>query len=141
MPMMSGFRWEIADASDAIITFEAGDKCTLQVVNPVNEGSTLLIDVVANDDTYMDYIVWIEYLDPGKTLEDMKLLTDPINPPAWLHIVGAILTTPMSRAAYGGSQVMIDKAQGPIYFTCQADGPVPRKFIDHVGPLTIEAAP
>ena len=140
MPEISGFRWSVAGSANAIITFGPGDKCSMQVVNQVKEGEGLALDVVANDHAYQNYIVFISYLDSGKTLEDLKNYTDPINPPSWLHIMGAVLATPMSRTAYMDAET-IDAARGPIYFTCQVEGPVARKFIDQLGPLEIKPAP
>jgi len=106
----------------------------MQVLSKLIEGGGLAIDVVAKDHGYQNYIVFISYLDPGKTLDDLKKTTDPINPPSWLHLMGAVLATPMSRTAYMDSET-IDAARGPIYFTCQVEGPVARKFIDQLGPL------
>lgn len=140
MPEISGFRWSMAGLANAIITFEPGDKCSMQVVSQVKEGEGLVVDLVAKDHAYQNYIVWISYLDPGTTLEDMKNYTDPINPPSWLNIIGAVMATPMSRAFYADMET-IDAARGPIYFTCQVEGPVARKFIDQLGPLEIKPAP
>lgn len=140
MPEISGWRWAVAAEDNAIITFGPGDTCSMKVVNQVFEGEGLAIDVVANDHAYQNYIVWIVTLDPGKTLEDLKKTTDPITPPSWLHLIGAVLATPMSRATYLDSET-IDAARGPIYFTCQVEGPVARKFIDQLGPLEVKALP
>ncbi len=134
MPEISGFRWAYAGESNAIITFGAGDKCTVQLIRPVVKEDDLRFDVVANDSTYQDYIVWVSYLDPGKTLDDLKSYTDPTIPPTWLHVIGGVLTTPMSRAE-SRSQLAIDSTQGPLYFICQVNGPVARKTIDYLGPL------
>ncbi len=137
VPRRSGFRVQVASMVNAVITFEPGDKCSMQALNQVVKEDGLLIEVVADDNAYQDYIVWIHYLDPGKTLEDLKTqATDPIKPPSFLHIIGAVLATPMSRTTYAG-QITIDADQGPIYFTCQVYGPGPRKMIDHLGPLEI----
>ena len=138
VPGRSGFRAQIASMVNAVITFEPGDKCSMRALNQVIKEDGLLIEVVANDNAYQDYIVWIHYLDPGKTLEDLKTqATDPITPPSFLHILGAVLASPMSRTTYAG-QITIDADQGPIFFTCQVYGPGPRKNIDHLGPLEIK---
>ncbi len=134
MPEISGFRFAYAGESNAIITFTAGDKCTLQVVRPVEKENDLRFDVVANDNTYQDYMVWVAYLDPGKTLDDLNSYTDPSGPPTWLHVIGGVLTTPLSRAE-SRSQLAIDSTQGPLYFICQVNGPVARKTIEYLGPL------
>ncbi len=134
MPEISGFRWAYSGESNAIITFEAGDKCTLQVVRPVSKEDDLRFDVVANDNTYQDYIVWVSYMDPGKTLDDLNNWSDPVIPPSWLHVFGGVLTTQMSRAL-SRSALAIDSSQGPLYFVCQVNGPVARKTIDYLGPL------
>jgi hypothetical protein len=138
VPGRSGFRGQVAVETNAVITFDPGDKCSMRVLNQVIKEDGLLIEVVANDNAYQDYIVWIHYLDPGKTLEDLKTqATDPITPPSFLHILGAVLASPMSRTTYAG-QITIDAEQGPIYFTCQVYGPGPRKNIDQLGPLEIK---
>jgi len=137
VPMRSSFRGQVLGKANAIITFEPGDKCSLKALIPVGKVDGLLIEVVANDNAYQDYIVWIYYLDPGKTLEDLKTQdTSPYIPASFIHIMGAVLATPMSRTTYA-SQITIDADQGPIYFTCQIYGPGPRKMIDHLGPLEI----
>jgi hypothetical protein len=140
MPEISSFRWTMASMAHAIITFEPGDKCSMKVNKMLTDGEGLMIDVVVNDNTYQDYSVWIVYVDPGKSLNDLKKLTDPITPPDWVHIIGAVMSTPMSRTYYVDTEIT-PSAQGPIYFTCQADGRVARKFIDHVGPLKFTGAP
>lgn len=134
MPEMTGWRWKMAKEANAIITFEPGDKCSMQFVRKVVGGGQLAVDVVANDNAYQNYVVWILTLDPGKTLDDMKKITNPLGPPTWAHIKAAVLASPMSRAFYADAET-IEAAEGPIYFTCQVEGPVNRKFIDHLGPL------
>lgn len=135
VPDRSGFRSQAAGEANAIITFEAGDNCSMIVHNSISKNEGLMIEVVADDNAYKDYIVWIHYLDPGKTIEDLQKSTDPITPPDFLHIIGAVIGTPMSRTTYF-SQIAIDVEQGPIYFTCQVYGP-PRKMIGHLGPLEL----
>ena len=134
MPETSVFQWELAGAANAVITFQPGDKCTMQVNSPLKDGQGIIVEVVVKDNTYQDYLVWVETLDPGKTLEDLQSYTDAINPPGWMNLFGGISATPMSRMVYLDPET-ISAAQGPIYFTCQADGPGARKSIGHVGPL------
>lgn len=137
MPERSGFRKLASATANAIITFEPGDKCSMRVLKTVVIDADLRIELEINDNAYQDYIVWIYYLDPGMTLDDLKTQdTDPITPAPFIHIAGAMLATPMSRTLYVG-KVTINPAQGPFYFTCQVDGPGPRKMIDHLGPLEI----
>lgn len=95
-----------------------------------------MIDVVAHDNAYLNYIVWIAYLDPGKTIDDLKKQTDPINPPSYMHFIGAVLATPMSRTSFVDMHE-IDPSKGPLYFTCQVEGPVTRKFVGQLGPLKV----
>jgi hypothetical protein len=140
MTEMSSWRWTLAGNANAILTFEPGDKCFMQVVSKVIGGGRLMFDVVVNDNAYQNYVVWIVTLDAGKTLEDMKKLTDPINPPYWLHLQGVVVANPMSRTTYADVET-VDATEGPIYFTCQVEGPVARKFIDHLGPLEFYATP
>ena len=134
MPGTSVFQWELAGAANAIITFQPGDKCTMQVNSPLKDGQGLIVEVVVKDNTYQDYLVWLATVDPGTTLEDLQSYTDAINPPGWMNLFGGISATPMSRMVYVDTET-ISAAQGPIYFTCQADGPATRKFIGHLGPL------
>jgi hypothetical protein len=138
MPEITGWRMGMATDANAFITFDSGDKCTMQKVRPLRDGRGLSLDLVAKDNNYQDYIVWIETLDPGKTLDDLIKLTDPITAPTWAKIIGAVLVTPMSRTFYADAET-INAAEGPIYFTCQVEGPVARKFINHLGPLEFEA--
>jgi hypothetical protein len=138
MPEMSGWRWAVTGTANAIITFGPGDKCSMQMVSKVIRG--LALDVVANDNAYQNYVVWIETLDAGKTLEDLKKITNALKPPSWVHIQGGVLATPMSRAFYADVET-IDAGEGPIYFTCQVEGPVARKIIDHLGPLEFYTTP
>jgi hypothetical protein len=138
LPKMSGWRSLIDGIANAIVTFEPGDKCSMKIISSVT--TVLRFDVVANDNAYQNYVVWLQTLDPGKTLEDLKQLTDPINPPSWLHIKGVVVTTPLSRAYYADVE-KFDATQGPIYLTCQVEGPGARKFIDHLGPLEVKALP
>ena len=134
MPGTSVFQWELAGAANAVITFQPGDKCTMQVNSPLKDGQGLIVEVVVKDNTYQDYLVWLATVDPGTTLEDLQSYTDAINPPGWMNLFGGISATPMSRMVYVDTET-ISAAQGPIYFTCQVDGPGARKFIGHVGPL------
>jgi len=134
MPEMTNWRITVAHRAGAIITFDQNDKASIQTVATFTGNSGLGIDVVANDNAYLNYIVWIETLDPGKSIDDLKKLTNPVTPPAWAHIIGVVITTPMSRALYVGT-TPIKPDNGPIYFTLQVEGPGARKFIDHLGPL------
>jgi hypothetical protein len=135
MPEITGWRISLAGMAHAILTFDKNDKVSMQTGGLTFTGHEgLMIDVVAKDNAYLDYIVWIETLDPGKTVDDLKKLTDPIHPPSWVHLIGAVATTPMSRTFYADA-TPIKPENGPIYFTLQVEGPGPRKYVDHLGPL------
>ncbi len=136
MPEMTSWRWQVAGAANAIVTYEPGDQCTLEIVSPIIPEDGFAIDVVAHDNTYLNYFVSISYLDPGKTIDDLKKLTDPINPPGYMHFVGMVVTTPMSRAGIVFFHE-IDPTNGPLYITCQVEGPVARKFVGQLGPLEV----
>ncbi len=142
VPARSSFQSTVASMVNATITFEAGDKCSIQIYNPVQKANGLKFEVVVNDNTYQDYIVWFYYVDAGKTLEDLKTQDPgPFTPAPFIHLLGAQLATPMSRTFYASPPLASDANQGPIFFTCQVDGPVPRKQIDHLGPLEVTSAP
>jgi len=134
MPEITFWRTSLAGMAHAIITFDKNDKVSMQTGAIFNRNRELMIDVVAKDNAYLNYVVWIVTLDPDKTIEDLKKVTNPITPPTWVNIIGAVVTTPMSRAFYA-DKTPIKPDNGPIYFTLQVEGPGPRKIVDHLGPL------
>ncbi len=134
MPEINNWRLVVARNAQAIITFDNNDNASMQLGATFTENGGLAIDVVANDNAYLNYVVWIVTLDSGKTIDDLKKWTNPVTPAAWIHIIGAVVTTPMSRALYA-DLTPIKADNGPIYFVLQVEGPGARKFIDHFGPL------
>jgi len=139
MPEITFWRTSLAGMAHAILTFDKNDKASYQRTGvPLNGNGELFIDVVAKDNAYLNYVVWIVTLDPGKTIDDLKNWTNPITPATWINIIGAVVTTPMSRALYVDAET-INADEGPIYFVLQVEGPGARKFIDHFGPLEFYA--
>ena len=125
---------------NVIFTFDPGDKCSMEVINPIKRSSwsplwnQLTYDIVVNDQTYKNYVVWALTLDPGKTLTDLEAVppTSTSRPPSFVNLLQADIVYPMSRTFHYGA---VDISEGPLYFTCMVQGPDNLRTIGLLGPL------
>src|SRR4030066_2012391 len=59
--------------TNVIITFDPGNKCSMKVISPISGSyfsplwNQLTYDIVVNDQTYQNYLVWAYSVDPGTT--------------------------------------------------------------------------
>ncbi len=136
-PLTNAWRWGGSSNNvNVIITFNPGDQCSMEIINPI-EGGAMRYEIVTNDQTYQNYVIWTVTLDPGKTIEDLKAAPrDPYNPPSFVNsVVNGNIVSPMSRAWVFS---LPDTTKGPFYFGCMVQGPQYLKIIDYLGP--VEAA-
>ena len=136
-PLTNAWRWG-GDTSNVnvIISFNPGDQCTMEIINPI-EGGAMRYEIVTNDQTYQNYVIWTLTLDPGKTIEDLKNAPQsPYNPPSFAGVVNGNIVSPMSRAWIFS---LPDMTKGPFYFVCMVQGPQDIKIIDHLGPVEVSA--
>jgi hypothetical protein len=133
MPNMNGWRWSIASYTNVVITFDKGDKCSMEVINPLT-GPGLNYEIVTNDPTYQNYMVVYMTLDPGKTLADLEAWTVAGSPP-FAHSLGLDIASPASRTAHAIWTLPV----GQLYFSCLVQGPGALKLIGSVGPVEVPA--
>lgn len=138
IPEMNAWRlgWT-RDAANVIITFEPGDKCSMDILRPVtgNDWNTLTYEIVVNDQTYQNYLVDAITVDPGMTLEEMKAGPQPPAPiPSWVHLKEVTFLNPMSRTLQAAE---ITLSEGPFYFICVVQDPGDMRIIDTLGPLEV----
>ncbi len=128
---------------NVIITFEPGDKCSMEVITPVRASyfnqawNQLSYDIVVNDQSYQNYVVFVYSVDPGTTQAQMDQPgPDPAlgEPPSWMNIIAGDIIYPMTRTFHTSA---IDNTEAPIYFTCLAEGPDRLKVIGSLGPLEV----
>ena len=128
---------------NVIITFDPGDKCSMEVITPVGASyfnrawNQLSYDIVVNDQSYQNYVVFVYSVDPGTTQVQMDAPPpDPSlgGPPSWMNIITGDVIYPMTRTFHTSA---IDITESPIYFTCLAQGPDKLKVIGDLGPLEV----
>jgi len=137
-PLTNTWRWG-GDSSNVnvIITFKPGDQCSMEMINPI-VGGAMKYEIVTNDQTYQNYVIWTLTLDSGKTIEDLKAASqDPYNPPSYVSVVNGNIVSPMSRAWIFS---MPDTTKAPFYFVCMVEGPQYIKIINYLGPVEVPAA-
>jgi hypothetical protein len=134
MPQMTGWRQLISSYSNVVITFDKGDKCSMEVKNPLS-APEMNLEIVVNDTTYQNYMVVDMILDPGKTLADLETWTSVVGPPTYSQGVGLDIVGPASRTAIGRNIPIL----GQLYFTCFVQGPDSLKIIGSVGPVEVLA--
>ena len=129
--------------TNVIITFDPGDKCSMKVITPISASyfsplwNQLSYDIVVNDQTYQNYVVWAYSVDPGTTqaqLDATPTSDMTMNPPSWINLIQGAIVYPMSRTFHTGA---VDITEGPLYFTCMVQGPDALKFIGFLGPLEV----
>jgi hypothetical protein len=118
-----------------IITFDPGDKCSMEFIKPI-DGNGLSYEIVVNDQTYQNYIVAIVDLEEGKTLQDLQdyhqqggEANTSVAPFSNLELMEIV--EPMSRTFHG---VRLEKS--PVYFVCLVQGPGEQKVLDEFGGVT-----
>lgn len=145
LPETNAWRWGYTGGIplNVVITFDPGDKCSMEVVNPLAGSyfnslwNQLSYDIVVNDQTYQNYIVFVYSADPGTTQAEMDAPgPDPSlgEPPSWMNIITGDVIYPMTRTFHTSA---IDITEGPLYFTCLAQGPDKLKVIGDLGPLEV----
>jgi len=143
VPEMNAWRWGYTGniPTNIVITFDPGDKCSMEVVNPINVSyfnkswNQLTYDIVINDQTYQNYLVWAYSVDPGTTQAQMDAPpTSAMNPPSWINLIQGTIVYPMTRTFHTGA---VDVTEGPLYFTCMVQGPDALKIIGGLGPVEV----
>jgi len=145
VPEMSAWRWGFTGGIplNVIITIEPGDKCSMEVINSVGASyfnplwNQLSYDIVVNDQTYQNYVIFVYSVDPGTTQAQMDAPgPDPSlgEPPSWMNIITGDVIYPMTRTFHTSA---IDITEGPLYFSCFAQGPGKLKAIGDLGPLEV----
>jgi len=120
-------------ATNAEIVFEPGDKCSLTIYKDSWTGA-LAYKVLVKDDTYDNYMIAIDTLDEGYTIEDLKSYENPSISPSYANLVRYDVFDPGS-ATFIADVTIID--EGELYFTCMVQGGDEHKIIDVVGPLVV----
>jgi len=138
VPEMNVWRWGWTKGSaNVIITFEPGDKCSMEVINAItgNDWNTLTYEIVVNDKTYQNYLVDAFTVDPGMTIAEIEAAPPPpAPPPPFMHLKEVTFLNPMSRTLQAAE---ITLSEGPFYFVCNVEGPGALKVIKMLGPLEV----
>ena len=138
LPEMNAWRWGwTRDATNVIITFEPGDKCSMEVTNPItgDDWNTLTYEIVVNDQTYPNYLVDAFTVDPGMKLAEIVAgSTSSSIPPPFVHLKEVTFINPMSRTLQAAEITM---SEGPFYFVCSVQGPDALRIIETLGPLEV----
>jgi hypothetical protein len=133
---MSTWRQTISSLSNIVITIDPGDKCSVTVSKPLTS-DIIFYEIVVNDQAYPNYLIGIETLDPGKTLDDLEALPKKTTAePAWVSVDLESDVGPMSRTWAKGS---FDPAKGPLYVTCLVEESNFLKVIGNFGPIEVPA--
>ena len=131
---MSPWRQSISNLSNIVITIDPGDKCSVTVSKPLTS-DIIFYEIAVNDQAYPNYLIGIETLDPGKTLDDLEALPKKtIAEPAWVSVDLESDVGPMSRTWAKGS---FDLAKGPLYITCLVEDSNLLKIIGNFGPIEV----
>ena len=144
MPKVNAWRWGYTGGipTNVIITFDPSDKCSMEVVNPINVSyfskswNQVSYEIVVNDQTYENYVVWVYSVDPGTTQAQIDAVdpNDTSSPPSWVNLIQGTIVYPMSRTFHTGA---VDITEGPLYFTCMVQGPDALKIIGGLGPVEV----
>ena len=125
-----GKQWQ----TNAEIVFEPNDKCSLTIYKDASKGS-FAYKILVKDDKYDNYIVSIETLDDGYTLEDLKAWESPSSAPSFMNLMRYDVFDPGSSTFLGGP---VNVEEGELYFTCIVQGEGDYKIIDVLGPLAVK---
>ncbi len=124
-----GKQWQ----TNAEIIFEPSDKCSMTIYNDSSTGG-LAYKVLVKDDTYDNYMIAIDTLDEGYSIEDLKAYENPNVGPSFANLVRYDVFDPGSTT-FIGDAIIID--EGELYFTCMVQGGDQYKIIDVLGPLEV----
>jgi hypothetical protein len=124
-----GAQW----ATNAELVFEPGDKCSMTIYKDASSDS-FAYKVAVKDDTYDNYMVALDTLDEGYTIEDLRAHTNPSYAPSFANLVGFYAFDPGSTT-FMGTGISIE--EGDVYFTCMVQGEDAWKVIDVLGPLKV----
>jgi hypothetical protein len=126
-PEMNEWRWGNSKLVEFVITFDPGDKCSIQSIDPY-DGSGLAYEIVVNDQTYQNYMVAAMSLEKGKTLKDLQAWhaggANNTNPPPWSKLEAMDVVSPMSRTIHATTVDIV-----PLYFVCFIQGPDDQRVI------------
>jgi len=125
---------EFSNWSNAEITFEPGDKCTLKVIKDASD-DLVQIKILVKDDTYDNYLIVVYTLKEGYTIEDIQELDTASRSPYGTNMVAHYVFDPGSATfiRFWGVDA------GELYFTCQVQGPDAWKNIERgLGPLAVK---
>ncbi len=133
-PAVNDWRMGFSDLANVVITFDTGDKCTLDVKNSVFDPAWSY-EIIVNDQTYQNYIVSVVQLGVGKTLKDLEEYNkpNPVEPPGWSYMRTLEIVQPNSSTFHG-----ITLSGTPAYFVCLVQGPGDQKVIGNLGPVKIK---
>ncbi len=135
MPTPNEWRLDLLKMTNVVITFDPGDKCSLDVRNPITS-ENWAYEIIVNDQAYQNYVVSAVTLDAGKTLKDLqdydKSNNVAMTNPPWSQLKLLEVVGPLSSSWHG-----ISLTGGPLYFGCLVQGPEYQTIIDEFGPVEI----
>ncbi len=121
--------------ANATITFDPGDQCSLDIQSNFLYANSLVLNIVVNDQSYQDYIVFIETLTAPHTLEDLNPLIDRTlkDKPSYVDILASIVENPGDNSHHS----ITIATENPLYFSCAVGGGSlgEHKIINNLGPL------
>lgn len=126
-----GGKWQ----TNFVITFEPGDKCTLTVYNNPRVNS-FAYTILVKDNTYDNYLVAIDSLDEGYTIEDLKAHKPAHYAPSFANLISYQAVDPGSTTFLGE---VLNIEPGDYYITCQVQGPDAHKNIAVLGPVHVDS--
>jgi len=123
-------------ATNAEIVFEPDDKCSMTIYKDASKGS-FAYKILVKDDTYDNYMVAVQTLDEGYTIEDLKKYPNnqAFRAPDYVNLLRFDAVDPGSTTFMGGG---ISIEEGELYFTCMIQGPDAWRIIGHLGPLQVK---
>ena len=119
--------------TNAEIVFEPGDKCSITIYKDASPGS-FAYKIAVKDDTYENYMIAVDTLDEGYTIEDLRSHTIPYPGPAFANIISFDVVDPGSTT-FMGNVTIIEADE--IFFTCMVQGPDEWKIIGVLDPLPV----
>jgi hypothetical protein len=135
IPKPDNWRVAMNNLASVIVTFDPGDKCSMDVRAPIND-SGWAYEIVVNDDAYQNYVVAVVTLDEGKTLKDLQDYDVAHGrsgtPPYFSQLRMDEIVDPMSRSWH-----MIDLAGSPVYFVCLVEDSDVQRTIGEFGPVKV----
>lgn len=135
-PEINNWRQTVASQNvDFTFTFEPGDKCTMSGKNKIYS-STWVYEIVVNDQSHLNYIVFGGTVNAGSTIEEANKWTQehPNSdvPPPQITLRFYDIVIPMSRTLHA-----VTYTGDPIYFTCITQGPDAHNVIASFDPVEV----